>query len=93
MNSRKAKVLFKFRTRMAPFGDNFKGGLDTPICPLCSAHPDTQESGFKCDKMKKFVDIKGEYSDIFVVVFSAELIETLYNVYGFREEYRKLREN
>ena len=39
------------------------------------------------------VDIKGEYSDIFVVVFSAELIETLYNVYGFMEEYRKLREN
>ena len=78
---------------MAPFGDDFKGGLYTPNCPPCSAHPDTQESGFKCDKMKKFVDIKGEYSDIFVVVFSAELIETLYNVYGFREEYRKLREN
>ena len=42
--------------------------------------------------MKKIVEIKGEYSDIFGVVFSAELIETLYNVYGFREEYRKLRE-
>ena len=42
--------------------------------------------------MKKIVEIKGEYSDIFGVLFSAELIETLYNVYGFREEYRKQRE-
>ena len=59
---------------MAHFGENVKGGLDmdTPLCPLCSAHPDTEEKRFSCEKMGKLVDIKGDYTEIFVLAFSPE---------------------
>ena len=29
-----ARLLFKFRTRMAPFGDNYRGGREEIICPI-----------------------------------------------------------
>ena len=93
MNARQAKILFKFRVRMAPFGENFKGGLDTPLCPLCSAHPDTQEESFRCEKICRLIEVKGNYSDIFGFYFPQELIQTLYNIFCFRDEYRKLSEN
>ena len=83
MNARQAKILFKFRVRMAPFGENYKGGLDTPPCPLCSSHPDTQSESFQCLKMKKLIDVKGEYSEIFGIHFPAELINTIENIYYF----------
>ena len=92
MNVRQAKVLFKFRVRMAPFGENFKGGLDTPLCPLCLSHPDTQENSFKCEKIKQLINVKGEYNDIFGVLFSPDLINSLYNIFCFRDEMRKLEE-
>ena len=90
MNARQAKILFKFRVRMAPFGENFKGDLYTPLCPLCSAHPDTQEESFTCEKISRMMEVQGSYSDIFGFYFPPELIQTLYNIFYFREEYRKL---
>ena len=92
MNASQAKAIFKFRVRMAPFGENFKGGLDTPPCPLCSSHLDTQAESFSCTKLKQLIDIKGEYSDVFGKYLSPELIETLYNIFMFKNEMRKLVE-
>ena len=92
MNASQAKAIFKFRVRMAPFGENFKGGLDTPPCPLCSSHLDTQAESFSCTKLKQLIDIKGEYSDVFGKYLSPEMIETLYNIFMFRNELRKLDE-
>ena len=42
--------------------------------------------------MKKLVNIRGEYMDIFDDKASPELIQTVYSVYNFREEYRKLND-
>ena len=42
INISQAKALFKFRLRMAPFGENFRGGQKTNLCPLCDGHPDGQ---------------------------------------------------
>ena len=89
MNARQAKALFKFRVRMAPFGDNYKGGQDTPPCPLCKMHPDSQAESFQCEIMKELIQVKGDYSDIFGNYFSQELIQTIYSIYSFREELRK----
>ena len=46
MTASKAKVCFKFRVRMALFGENFRGGESTVMCPLCSSHPDGQVGSF-----------------------------------------------
>ena len=51
---------------------------------------DGQEESFYCLEMKKLMDIKGNYSQIFGWTFPSELVKTVYNIHTFREEYRKL---
>ena len=55
MTASKAKILFKFRVRMAPFGENFRGGATSTICPLCMLHPDTQSESFHCVELKRLI--------------------------------------
>ena len=86
MNVSQARALFKFRVRMAPFGENFRGGQNNVIFPLCKMHPDGQEESFSCVQMKKVIDIKGDYKQIFGWKFSPELVKTVQNIYTFREE-------
>ena len=38
--------IFKFRTHMADFGENFKSGAEAVICPLCLDHIDSQSNSF-----------------------------------------------
>ena len=40
MNTGQARALFKFRVRMAPFGQNFRGGQSIIYCPFCQNHAD-----------------------------------------------------
>ena len=42
MTTSQAKAVFKFKTRMANFSDNFKAGGLTKTCPMCHEAPDTQ---------------------------------------------------
>ena len=90
LNACQARALFKFRVRMAPFGQNFKGGQEFIICPFCDSHVDGQEESWTCPKMKQIIDIKGDYKDIFGNIFSQEVIKSVQNLYTFREEFRKL---
>ena len=90
MTASQAKAWFKFRVRMAPFGENFRGGENTVPCPLCKSHPDGQAESFHCTDMKKLVNIRGQYQDIFSDKVSSELIQTVYSIFNFREEYRKM---
>jgi len=92
MNKSQAIVVFKFRLRMSPFAENFKAGQESKICPFCSLHVDSQEESFSCSKMKQIMDINGNFSDVFGENMSPELVKTLFNVYHFRDEYRKLSE-
>ena len=90
MNTSQAKAMFKFRVKMAPFGENFRGGRKTVLCPLCHQHPDGQEESFSCRRMKEIINIKGKYHQIFGWKFTKQIIETVQSIYEFREEYRKL---
>ena len=90
MNTSQAKAMFKFRVKMAPFGENFRGGRDKVLCPLCHLHPDGQEESFSCVKMKEIMDIKGKYQQIFGWKFPRDIIQTVQKIYEFREVYRKL---
>jgi hypothetical protein len=90
MNACQAKALFKFRVRMAPFGENFRGGQATILCPLCKKHPDGQAESFDCLVIKTVIEVKGQYKQIFGCQFPAELVKTVQSIYMFREEHRKL---
>ena len=54
--------IFRFRTRMANFGDNFRQKNYQIMCPLCHNHVDSQSLSFQCnyykDKMKIHCDMK-----------------------------------
>ena len=89
MTKNQAIVLFKFRTRMAPFVENFRAGKMNSPCPLCLSHLDSQEESFNCVVLKKVLVLKGNYSDIFTNKISEELIQTLYNIYNFRKEFNE----
>jgi hypothetical protein len=83
MTASQAKAWFKFRVRMAPFGENFRGGENTVPCPLCKSHPKGQAESFHCADMKKFVNIRGQYQGFFSNKVSSELIQTVYMIYIF----------
>ena len=89
MTKNQAIALFKFRTRMAPFVDNFRAGKRGSPCPLCLSHLDSQEESFNCVVLKKVLVIKGNYADIFTNKISEELIQTLYNIYNYRKEFNE----
>ena len=85
-----AITLFKFRTRMAPFGENFRAGRINSLCPLCLSHLDSQEESFNCRALKNLLKIRGRYSDIFTNNFSEDLISTIYSIYKYRKEFTEL---
>ena len=37
------RMIFKYRTRMERFGENFRGGQNIVMCLLCLLHPDSQD--------------------------------------------------
>ena len=48
MTSNQAKIVFSFRTRMAKYSENFKGGKPTQVCPVCKTSTDVQMHSFQC---------------------------------------------
>ena len=82
--------LYKFRVRMAPFGENFRGGQVKIMCPFCGNHADGQAESWICTKMNKMMVIKGKYEDIFGQTFTHELVKTAESLSAFREEFEKL---
>ena len=40
---------------MAPFGNNFRGGREQVMCPICKAHPDVQTLLLKCPAIMNII--------------------------------------
>ena len=62
---KQARAVFKFKTRMANFSNNFRGGKETKPCPLCDDGPDTQRHSLECKVIKQNIQIQMRYEDIF----------------------------
>ena len=76
-----AQILFKYRVRMAKYGENFRGSHGPVACPLCGLHLDNQKMAFE---NWANIQIVGSYSDIFSV--NPELVKTLEKTEIFREK-------
>ena len=85
--SNQAKVVFCFRTRMAKYGENFKGGKPTKVCPVCETNTDTQMHSFQCKVLSENLKIEGKYMDIFPPRIENNLAETLERIFKMRETY------
>ena len=77
-----ARMIFSFRTRMAPFRNNFKNLKET-ICHLCSTHTDDQKALAQCPIIIKHFGTVN-ISQIFSSNISKELVQTLIKVIKFR---------
>ena len=81
------KTLFKFRTKMEHFGENFRGAGGPDICTLCKLHLDNQEQSLQCKVVKSEINIKGKIEDIYKEEIKMEIVETITNI----AELRKLK--
>ena len=61
-------LVFKYRTHMLEFKENFKGSNEDRKCPVCGKHPDSQDLIDECEELRtKFENIdrcKNLYSDV-----------------------------
>ena len=83
--------IFKFRVRMAPFGENFRGGEDHIMCPLCQNHWDSQTMSFQCSYFRGKVAIECDMKEILSDKVTVETGKTITNMLRIRED--KLKEN
>ena len=86
VTTRQAKTMFKFRTRMEKFSENFKGGKATKPCPVCEKSLDTQAHSFQCNVIKESIKVDGNLEDIFSLN-NKHLAKVLENIVNFRENY------
>ena len=63
INIDQKRMLFRYRTRMADYGENFRAGKSEVICPLCKSHKDSQALGFVCPIIKSEMIIDGTYPE------------------------------
>ena len=59
------KMLFRVRTRMEKFGDNYRGGKEYVMCPLCKLHLDNQDLCLQCPEVVKEIKCRGELREIY----------------------------
>jgi hypothetical protein len=86
-----AKAVFKFKTRMANFSENFKEGGQTKPCPLCKdSHAlDTQMHSLLCKVIVTNIEIESSYEEIFDSKVEVMAAKTVENILKFREEFLK----
>ena len=82
---KEAQNLFKYRTKVARFKENFKNMYEEKGCPFCLIQPDTQSHCVQCPIIKESINIKGDYSDIFSEDIPKEISQTLLDITKFRE--------
>ena len=56
---------FKFRTKMALFGQNFRGNRECVMCPLCKIHVDSQDLVSECPILKTKITMKNKIKEIY----------------------------
>ena len=85
-----ARIIFKYRTRMSNYWNNFRGSLEDQNCPVCKKEntSDTQEHGLECEVLMKSLHVNVKVSEIFQAV-TPEIGKMLEKIEQFREIYLK----
>ena len=89
LNHNQKKTLFKFRTRMAEFGENYRGGRAQVICPLCNVHLDNQEMSYQCPQIKSEVQIEGKIEDIYKEEINVKTVKTIEKITEVRKSQQE----
>ena len=85
INTEQKKLIFKYRTRMAEFGENFRGGREQVLCHLCNNHLDKQELSYSCTTINKNIKIEGDMNEIYSDHISKQTVETIEQITNLRK--------
>ena len=88
---KQARILFKYRTRMARFWENYKAGRPPQPCPVCKdvQSVDTQRHSFKCKTLTGNIEVNGNYEDIFSSQIADQTLKSVEKIEKFREIYKE----
>ena len=84
MDNKQKKTFFKYRTRMERFGENFLGGRDHVMCPVCTLNLDSQELSLQCPVVMKEIHCTGDIREIYGDAIRKEIVQTVTKVIEFR---------
>ena len=87
LKPKQKRLIFKYRTRMAEFGENYRGGRSQVMCPLCETHLDNQELSYQCLEIRSKLKIMGKIEDIFKEEISLETAETIEKITELRRSW------
>ena len=79
------RTIFRYRTRMEKFGENFRGGKLSVTCPLCRVHLDNQAMSFHCSVIKDNIDVNGDISDVYGENISMQTVDTIMKITEIRK--------
>ena len=71
------RTIFRWRTRMEAFGENFRGGREAVMCPLCETHLDNQTMSLQCISVKKEINVEHSLDDILKDNISQETVNLI----------------
>ena len=83
------RTIFKWRTHMENFAENYRGREGPSLCPLCETHLDNQETSVRYPEVKKELNINANIKDVFEEDISLKTIETISEVIKLREKVMK----
>ena len=86
LNKDQKLLMFKYRTRMAKCGENFRGPSSQVMCPLCTKHQDSQDKSYECPVIRQDVKVTGNYDDIYSDKVKLETVETITKIDEFKKE-------
>ena len=81
-----AKNLFRWRTRVANFKNNYKSSYLSLACPLCFVHTDTQQHSLQCTSISNTITVRGDYEDIFMEEIPPDIADTLLKITTIRKD-------
>ena len=85
LNIDEIRNIFRWRTRMARFGENYKGGREFVMCPLCRKHFDNQNMSLDCEIMRSKMNIQCKMTDIYAETVTKETAKVLLQMMKLRE--------
>ena len=79
--------IFAYRTRMADFGENYRGQRKYVICPFLCNQRDSQHHSFECNGVINRTPVNGTYNDIFKDDIPITTCYTLTKIRKIRNSY------
>ena len=80
--------IYKFRTKMADFGENFHGGGGPVVCPLCWNHLDSQSFSLQCSEMRGLIHTDRTIEDVYGDHVDEETAHMTTEILRIREELK-----